>query len=231
MSLKIGVIFLLHILMTAAMVKAEPLNTPNNDENKDLPSLACRYETTVGLLGQIQQTRDWYLWREPARIEAKEKIDDTGEIWRLGRDRTIFYYRVFHKYLRVIEYTPGDLSALNSYRDWSRLSHIFDPSLLAKLSLTGTTEFLGLAAQRYQGQVNGFDLEVLWLKDEQIPALVRQFHSGRLVVLKLKELYPISKSPWHRVDTTNYENMDYADIGDRHSDPFLEKLQDHRHLH
>jgi hypothetical protein len=232
MRLKTGVIFFLYILTILAMVKSEPLNTGNNDENRNLPSLACHYETTVESLGQLHQTRDWYLWREPSRIETQEKIYETGEIWRLGRDGSIFYYRVFHRYMRVIEYTTGDLRALNGYQDWNKLTHILEPNLLAKLKLAGTTKILGRNAQRYQGEINGIDFEVWWLKDEQIPALVRQGYSGRVVILKLKELYPINKSPWRREDTANYKRMDYADIGDRHSDPFLKKLlQDYRHSH
>lgn len=69
------------------------------------------------------------------------------------------------------------------------------------------------------------EFEVLWLEDEQIPALVRQRYAKREVVLRLREIYPLQQAPWPRAKTRGYQRIDYADLGDKSSDPWVRRIQ------
>ena len=103
---------------------------------------------------------------------------------------------------------------------------MIDPALLReKLQPLGTTEVLGRQALRYQGHVDGIELDVLWLEAEQLPALVRQKSPQREDVLRLRELYPLPHAPWPRPNIKQYQRIDYADLGDMHHDPWVRRIQ------
>jgi hypothetical protein len=151
---------------------------------------------------------------------------EESEIWYLGRDGQIFYERVFHRDRRLIELVPGDLRALRRYPDWQQLLHVIHPTWLQKqLRPTGPRNVLGRSAQHYQGRVDDTEFEVLWLEDEQIPALVRQRYAQREVVLRLREIYPLQQAPWPRAKTKGYQRIDYAHLGDKSSDPWVRRIQ------
>jgi hypothetical protein len=69
--------------------------------------------------------------------------------------------------------------------------------------------------------VDGQEVDVLWLEHEQIPARVRRRSKGYEEIVELKEPYSFAESPWPQNETAGYEAIDYADLGDRESDPFV----------
>jgi hypothetical protein len=193
-----------------------------------LPAVACAFAFSVHSHAPSvpHPSREWYLWRQPERVERQDVQRGESEIWRRGQDGQVFYERVFHRDKRIIEYVPGDLRALGKYLHWQQLSSVIDPLWLQNtLQRTGTTEVLGRRALRYQGQVHGVTLEIVWLEAEQLPALVRQVYPDREEVLRLTEIHPVDQAPWARVHTTHYQRTDYADLGDMHNDPFVRRIQ------
>ncbi len=192
-----------------------------------LPAIACHFESSVTPSSDAaqKQVREWYMWRQAAQVETRESGNETGEVWRLSRNGQISYQRVFHKEKRMIEYTPGDLRSLHRYPDWSRLAGVIDPAILNKeLKVYGVAEILGRSARRYQGRLNGVEVEVWWLEREQVPALIRQVYTDREVTLRLNAIYPLSKSPWPHDQTAGYASIDYVDLGDKQIDPFVRRL-------
>lgn len=198
------------------------------------PPIACRFEwRVIPAGGEEQEVRsEWFLWRRPSLIEIREK-GGVGEVWERGLDRRISYRRVFHEERRVIEYTPGDLRALRRAPDWARLSSLVDPDLLGRdLKRSGEEERLGRRAERYRGRLDGVEVELLWLPQERIPALIREIYPDRERQLRLIEMYPLEESPWPHGRFAEYRHTDYADIGDQEADPFLRKrLNEGSHDH
>jgi hypothetical protein len=196
--------------------------------DSQVSAIACAFELSV--LAEASQpvspAQKWYFWRQPERVEKQDVNQGTSEIWRRGRDGQIFYERAFHRDQRLIEFVPGDLRALKRYPDWHQLVHVIKPSWLqAQLQHTGTTTILARPAQRYRGRINDTEIEVLWLEGDQIPALVREKSPKREVVLRLRDIYPLPTAPWPRVKTDGYQRIDYADLGDRHNDPWVRRIE------
>jgi len=206
---------------------ASPLAGEAMKNSTPLPAVACHFTSRVALRGQPPQVQewDWYWWRQPDRVETQDTEGNTGQIWEVSKNGQVTYWRAFHKNKRVIEYTPGDLRALGQYPDWATITKVIDPTLLTTtLKPVGKEEILGRQAQRYQGQVNGVEFEVWWLDREQVPALVRQVSETREETLRLKEIHPLQQSPWARSQIVDYTRLDYADLGDKESDPFVRSL-------
>lgn len=215
------------LIVSQLALLMSPLFGGATENSTPLPAVACHFTSHVALRGQQPQAQgwDWYWWRQPDRVETRDAGGNTGQIWEASKNGQVTYWRVFHKNKRVIEYTPGDLRALGQHPDWPTITKVIDPTLLTtKLQPVGKVEILGRQAQRYQGQVNGVEFEVWWLDREQVPALVRQVSEHREETLRLKAIYPLQESPWARSQIVDYVHLDYADLGDKESDPFVRSL-------
>lgn len=216
----------LSLLRVASFAETSTSGSPV--EVDTLPAIAGHFESRIIPEGNTsqEQTREWYLWRQPNQVETRETSGDTGQIWELSRNGQVSYLRIFHQEKRIIEYTSGDLRALQSYPGWLKLACLIDPILLkTQLQLNGSVETLGRQAQRYQGRVDEVEFEVLWLEKERIPALVRQMFANRQEIMQLKEIHSLHESPWPRSQISEYIHIDYADLGDKEADPFIHSLQ------
>lgn len=205
-----------------APAEAQAPRTPATEN--ELPALACRFETQGRPHTERarNQTRQWYLWRQPDLVEMRDVDGGNGQIWRRDTNGQVSYQRVFHTAKRVIEYYPGDLHALQSYPVWKKLTTLIEPTWLGSaLSAKEDVTVLNRHARRYTGQADGQELEVLWLEHERIPARVHRTGKGYEEIVELKEIYSFAESPWPRNETAGYELIDYADLGDKESDPFV----------
>jgi hypothetical protein len=215
------------VLLFVCSVGLAPAGSQASDTQSTenaLPALACRFETHVRPHDERarNQTREWYLWRQPDLVEMRDADGKNGQIWRRDTNGQVSYQRVFHAAKRIIEYYPGDLRALQSYPEWQKLAGIIDPAWLGSFVIAkDEVTILNRQARRYTGQVDGQEFDVLWLEQEQIPARVRRKNKEYEEVVELKEIHSPNESPWPRNETVGYELLDYADLGDKESDPFV----------
>jgi hypothetical protein len=218
----LGGVFLL--VWNIGFVAAESQAPVTKAAADDIPALACRFETHVKQSGEQarEATREWYLWRQENIVEIRDVDGKSGKIWRRDKSDQVSYQQVFHSAKRVIEYYPGDLRALQSYPAWTKLASIIDPAWLGSILVAkDEVTILDRQARRYTGQVDGQELDVLWLAQEHIPARVQRKGKKYEDIVELKEMYSLNESPWLRNETAGYELIDYADLGDRESDPFV----------
>lgn len=188
--------------------------------------IAAEYETRVIQLAHRPQAqnRRWHLLRADRHIETWDAEDAQRHVWQRSPAGEVSYAHVFPAQQRVVDYAAGDLRALGRYPDWAQLAEVLEPGLLGRLQKTGTVKVLGRTAQRYQGQLDGVDLEVHWLESERLPALVRRGYGDRQVSIHLLALHPQDRSPWPPAETAAYTRLDYSDLGDLEADPFVQSL-------
>lgn len=191
-----------------------------------LPAVACQFVTSIDDGNESDPTkREWRLWRSETEVETQEVGDKDGEVWIRNPQGQITYFRVFHPERRAIEYQPVDLSMAKSAPQWDRLQSVISPDFLtSNLKRTGEEKVLDRTATRYEGEVDGSRFEVLWLDTEQLPALVRETREKHVSTITLTELHPLQESPWPFGLRKDYEIIDYADLGDKESDPALRQM-------
>jgi hypothetical protein len=225
------------LILLTGIVHADGINTAPPLAQQELSPLACLFTSrlTVHNVQSPAHNHEWYFWRQGDSLETKDTKGETGQIWERNRVGQISFQRIFHAAKRIITYQPSDLRALESYPEWRKISCLIDPALLGVALKEGEElEVLGRQARQYLGQVNGQELEVWWLVREQIPARIRRTSGDSEELILLKEIYPFAQSPWARNDTTDYGLLDYADLGDKESDPFVRTLfqaigEEHHH--
>lgn len=207
----------------------------------NFPAVACRYESSQEIVASSGDTlrqetsTSSYLWREPNRVETRDANGDTGALWERGKDGGIFFRKLYHQAQKAIEYYPDDLRAAGSNLSWDAIESTFDSELSGRtLKRVGKEIYLDREAERYRGEVDGIVMEVVWLSRERVPALVRKTTSNRVNTLRLAEIWPIDKAPWPsstHAEIEQYQHLDFSDLGDMESDPFVKWVIGRAHVH
>lgn len=190
--------------------------------NAEPAPLAARYEISRG-----QQRGKWYLWRSPGQVETRSELQQRSEIWQWDAARQLSYQRYFHREQTYVDYTAGQLLTQRIQPDPARLASLIDPALLQNLRRGRSVKILGRTAVQYQGRHAGQNIELLWLPQERVPALLRQSGPGGTLSLRLRELHARSPASWPRVSEqmiASYARIDGADLGDMEHDPFVAGL-------
>ncbi|MDO9162323.1 MAG: hypothetical protein Q8N35_12355 [Methylococcaceae bacterium] len=209
------------LLSACAQQPGKPLQIQRLEQ---LPALAAEFETIVDS-DDGQQRYHWRFWRTSKRVETHNLQDNTGEIWTKSTDGKIAYERVFHDQKQVIEYTPGDLNAIGAVPDWSAIATLLNQSMIAGLVEDGREQVLGRPASHYQSNNADAPIEITWLDREQLPALIKRNDKGHTISTRIIGIYPLAESPGPYQRSTNYRYTDFADIGDKESDPFIQSIQ------
>lgn len=203
-----------------------------------LPAIAAEFSTTITESDHdtAQEEHVWRFWRGAHFIENLNLQDQSGENWSLSTDGTITYQRLFHSQQQLIDYLPGDLKAIGTEPNWQALGTLLSPAMVATLLADGQKQVLGRTAIHYHSTDPNQDLEVLWLEQEQLPALLKYNDHGHTFVTRLTALYPLAQSPWTYQRASSYRSTDFSDLGDKENDPFVKSIQHkikgaHNHAH
>ena len=175
--------------------------------------------------GTLQKrVMDWQFERGLEYVEITSPADRRAEQWVRDSEGRVWYSRIFHTERKVIEYQPTDLTLGGITNSWDQIRSVIDPQQLTALESTKTTrEVAGHRASVYRGTAQGVEIEVWWLEDLSLPALVSKRSRRNSSTLRLVEVTNISAAPTKTVPA-DYELMDFSDLGDRHHDAFVERL-------
>lgn len=190
------------------------------------PDLVAVYESSSSRESQnaVRAEQVWNLRREADRVEYRYPAKGYVEIWERTRGGEIALSGVFTELRRIVNYTSGDLRALGRYPEWAMVGSLIDPAALGRLEHSGGGTVLGRQAQRFIGRVGDEDIEILWLEDNALPALIRQVGPAGERRLRLLHLDSLAAGSEGRQETAGYERIDFADMGDNESDPFVKRL-------
>jgi len=228
--------FFAAVLFAVAVIPCAIAHT----ENRSVPQtpstatatepLAAHFEASFRPSGKrASEKTDWYFLRQTDRIEALRPGGGIAEIWLRDERGDLSLKRIFHPDRRVVEYFTGDLRAMGVANSWAKLGSIIDPASLGQqLKRAGTAKVSHGETTRYKGSHAGESIEVWWLERAALPAKIIQESDDGRFTLTLKALHASPPPSWPRTDETaiaGYLVIDAADLGDRHGDPFVKKIE------
>ena len=243
--------FALAALLLAACAQQPPV--PPLNLGGPLADVSARFVTERFHAGVAQEEHDghahdkashpegtarseWQFWRTANRIEMNIPARQTGEVW-LRDGNAIFHQKLFHADRKIVEYQSADLDALNVPVQWRTNELMIDPQVLQQLRVDEERWSDGHPALQLSGTVDGIDYEVTWLVDLNLPQqLSKQDADGNRETTRLLSAELAAQAGAQQPDSSQYEIIDYADLGDRERDPFVIAIQNqlpggHVHTH
>lgn len=166
--------------------------------------------------------------RDLQRIERVRPDAGLAEIWERDDRGEVSLKRVFGNDSRIVEYVPGELRARQMDVPWESLGSVVDPRFFATLKRTRTVNTRYGRASVLRGSIAGERIELWWLDALALPARVIKQQQNVRVTINLKTLHFTTPENWPRADMMEgriFETIDVADLGDRHYDPFVHKVE------
>lgn len=189
-----------------------------------IPALAAEFITTVRSTAGTEQNYRWRFWRSAERVETLDLQTHSGEVWLRAANGEISYQRIFHAQRTVIEFTAGDLKAIHAYPDWQAVSLLITAPSSQALIPAGQQTLLQRPTLRYQSPDDP-QSGLNWLEREQIPALIDFTQQQQTLQTQLLAVYSPASAPWVPPDVRDYAVIDFADMGDKENDPFIQSIQ------
>ncbi|AUD59052.1 hypothetical protein AYJ58_05915 [Shewanella sp. Pdp11] len=176
--------------------------------------LKAQYQVTNGKGQQWQMTlirngQDFIIQRDGSTFE---QWSSNGE-----------YVRYFPAEKRSVTYRKGDLRALNIQHDRDQLYHVVSPALPTHMTKTQAKQEACFTTQGFEGKVNGLESELVWIDAIGLPAEFILGQSQPNLAYKLVGVEPFASDAFV-VLTQDYQDIDFADVGDSESDPFIAKM-------
>jgi hypothetical protein len=196
--------------------------------SEELPSITATYVVERLERGKAAPSSfQWQLHRSASCVIANDSDSRVSEQWNRDEQGRIWYKRIFHKERKVIEYQPADLKIGGVEARWNRIAAVIDPAELQAMTLQSESgTFDGRSVSVYRGLRQGAQWEIAWLAGEQLPERIRIEGEGGRYLLQLRKLTieTTDAVSCRSGDLAGYETIDFADIGDRQGDPFIEGL-------
>ncbi|ABV86470.1 hypothetical protein [Shewanella pealeana] len=150
------------------------------------------------------------------------------------------YVRYFPEQQRSISYRKGDLRSLNMHFDFEQLNHLVSTSLISKLTQSEQaiqpiaadrenqiTALECLNANRYHGALHLSQVQLVWAEKIALPVTMDvtmdMQQANQKVSYQLTSLKALSNDDFTSL-ISGYRDMDFADVGDNESDPFIAKM-------
>jgi len=198
--------------------------------SESLPAVAAEFVTTrTGGKPEHDElplpvALSWRFWRDSRQITIERPQLGIGELWQ--RDgQALSHRKLYHGDRRVIEFQSGDLRMLGMTPSWQKLSLMLDSQLLSKLT-AGEIEWTdGVPVREYRGKVAATEWHVVMRPDLGLPVLIERRQGEFSELTELIHAYPLDAAPWQPTPSNSYDVIDFADLGDKESDPFVIKVQ------
>ncbi len=204
------------------------------------------YQITVGSGEQARQQQLTLTRFDDTIIYQRSPI--SYEAWHKNGE----YVRYFPQEKRSISYRRGDLLALNIHTDLDRQFHLISPAALSQFEKGQSLQDSCFTRQSYtlkskgHGESHSHDegheesheenhshanksstesqsLQLSWISELELPAEMTITQGEQRIVYRLSKLTPVSQESFKRL-TSGFQDLDFADVGDSESDPFIAKM-------
>lgn len=176
-------------------------------------------------LDDARGSRPVTMVRDAGRVEYRPQGEPVRQ-WRRLADG-LELREVLAPSARVVVFTPGDLRALQHEPDWHTLQQWVSPEERRALRPSGQGRFRlatgeRVATTRMRGERHGAPVRLEWLVDVDLPVRYRHGRGAQRVELQLLSLRRAPAAGAFTA-TVSFEEIDYADIGDREHDTSLQR--------
>lgn len=205
------------------------------------------YQITVGSGEQARQQQLTLTRFDDTIIYQRSPV--SYEAWHKNGE----YVRYFPQEKRSISYRRGDLLALNIRTDLDRQFHLISPAALSQFEKGQSLQDSCFTRQSYSfksksheeshGESPSHDegheenhshanksaanepqsMQLSWISELELPAEMTITQGEQRIVYRLSKLTPVSQEGFKRL-TSGFQDLDFADVGDSESDPFIAKM-------
>src|SRR5690606_28881105 len=124
-----------------------------------------------------------------------------------------------------IEFRDDDLEITATAVNWPQRSLLVDPQLLSQLSPRSAGWQGEVPYRRYVGEVDHTHWDITVRTDLMLPIRIERRHDDLREITTLQQAHALADAPASPTPFDTYEVIDFADLGDRVSDPFVVKVQ------
>ncbi|WP_345852826.1 hypothetical protein [Shewanella algae] len=194
------------------------------------------YQITVGSGEQARQQQLTLTRFDDTIIYQRSPV--SYEAWHKNGE----YVRYFPQEKRSISYRRGDLLALNIHTDLDRQFHLISPAALSQFEKGQSLQDSCFTRQSYSFKSKSHgesheenhshanksatepqSLQLSWISELELPAEMTITQGEQRIVYRLSKLTPVSQESFKRL-TSGFQDLDFADVGDSESDPFIAKM-------
>ncbi len=216
------------LIATTACAPQRPV--PALDLAKKLPDVAAEFRTETVDHDRGKRTATWRYWRDGNELTTENPADRTGERWQLD-GKTLFYSKLWHDDRMGIALRADDLGVRDAAPAWAQQTLLVNPGVLKALRESASGWRGNVPFRRYEGEVDGVAWNITLRVDLMVPLQVEREEKGDRHVTTLAGVHALADAPWKPTPSRAYELIDYADLGDRATGPFVMKVQGQLGLH
>lgn len=217
------------ILISVILMTSCPTSVHAQQQCIAQGQLRAEYKITVqhNLQNMNNNTKDTtlVLWRKNNAVAHQYPSTQITEMWQKVNDRLIKPIRFFNAHNRAIEYQPGETVHGKRETDWSYRNQLISDVLLKSMQQVKSygkdcEQVIQLAQESNKGE-----LLIEWMpqlkliKSFQFKGKQRQ-EDWQLIALDTQS----AKTETYFEQLYMYQTTDYADIGDAHTDKFLNEM-------
>ncbi|WP_394200208.1 hypothetical protein [Shewanella waksmanii] len=132
------------------------------------------------------------------------------------------FSRFFVKEQRSVTYTVGDLRSLHRVPNIEQKFHLIAPASLEQLQQQSASAHPCFELTQYNS-TQTHQLAVTWMEALQLPHTFSYQSGQQQVQFSLQQISSISAEAFN-AKVSKFSDIDFADIGDSESDPFIAKM-------
>lgn len=176
-----------------------------------------RVEVPEGVTENILQ-----LWRYNNQVAIRYPKTLVTEMWGKTKNDRLHLVKIFEKHKKGIEYQPFEISGSH---DWSVKRQLVSNEAISRMNFVTSTGKGCNLIKNYSKQTNKGVRHLAWLKNKALIKSYIETNDQRTSTWTLLSTGTKQQEIREKFSALNsYDTVDYTDIGDNESDPFLTSM-------
>ena len=159
--------------------------------------------------------------RIDGRIEHRYLERGVTEIWQRDARGELSHWKAFPRLRRSVHYAAGDLRTIHVQPSWELLATLIDPAERSHLKVSGTRRFKRGRLTVLEGELDHQQTRVLWNEQSGWAQEMVMGTGAKRSCFRLLSAEPCAPSACVPLDTVDFREIEFADLGDSENDPFV----------